>query len=174
MTAGLYVSSDATTSTATAASILSCLAAVALAVFMFFEHRYALESSPILSLYLFITTLLDAARARSYFLRKDTGLYTVACLTTAVAGTKLVLLIAEELPKRYQIPQEKVGPDTKRGFWARTFLVWMNSTFFIGFRNILSVENLPNLGEKFSSAKLAAAFEPRWMKRELITCLIRY
>jgi hypothetical protein len=169
VTAGLYISSDATTNIATAASILSCLAAVALAVFMFFEHRYALESSPIVSLYLFITMLLDAASARSYFLRKTTGLYTIACLTAAVAATKLLLLVAEEVPKRYRIPQEKVGPDTKSGFWARTFLVWMNSTIFIGFRNTLSVEDLPNLGEKFSSAKLAAAFEPRWMKRAFLS-----
>lgn len=164
--AAISLSSDATTNTSTAASVMSFLAALALAGFLYFEHRHAIGSSPIPSLYLTITILLDAAKARSFFLRRDLGLYSIACLTSAVTATKILLLFMEEVPKRYRVAKGQRGPETTCGFWSRTLLVWINPTIFLGFKNILSVDDLPNLDQRFSSARLAAIFEPIWNTRK--------
>ena len=135
-----------------------------MAIFMHLEHRHAVESSPVPGVYLLATLLLDAGRARSYFLRSDIGLYTLGCLTVAIAVTKFALLALGEFPKRYRSKGETPGPESTTGFWGRTFFVWVNSSLILGFRNILSVADLPNLEVEFASAKLAAIFEPIWKK----------
>jgi hypothetical protein len=76
-----------TSTTTTAASVMPCLAAAALVVFLHIEHRRAIESSPVPSLYLLATIFLDVAKTRSYFLRSPFGFYTLACLTAAIVGT---------------------------------------------------------------------------------------
>lgn len=131
---------------------------------MHFEHRRALESSPLPALYLFITLIIDITKTRSYFLRSATGLYPLACITAAIAALEAILLVLGELPKRYNAKGDNLGPEATRGFWGRTFFIWVNSTLFLGFRNILSPKDLPDLDPSFSSARLAAQFEPIWKR----------
>ncbi len=150
-----YNSSDGATGLSLAASVVACLAVVALAVFIHFEHRHAVESSPFPALYLFATLLFDIAKARSYFLRSSIGFYPLACITTAITVLKLFLLILGELPKRYQVKRGDLGLESKYGFWGRTFFIWLNSTLFLGFRNIISPDDLPDLDPSFTSARLA-------------------
>jgi hypothetical protein len=163
----LYNSPDDSTPVSMSSSIMGCMAALALAIFMHLEHRHAIESSPIPGVYLLVTLLLDVARARSYFLRSAIGLYALGCITAAVAVTKFVLLALGEFPKRYRSTGDAPGPELTTGFWGRTFFVWVNSTLFLGFRNVLSLADLPALEAESASAKLAAIFEPIWKKRKL-------
>lgn len=107
--------------------------------------------------------VLNIVKARSYFLRRD--YLALGCLTAANAGVMLLLVILGEFPKRYQCDKQSVGKEAARGFWGRTLFVWLNATLLFGFRNKLSVDDLPSLGSGFSSARLAAAFEPVWVKR---------
>ena len=133
---------------------------------MHLEHRHARESSPVPATFLFVTLLLDAARARSYFLRREIGLYSVACLTVAIAVTKLLLVALGEIPKRYESKNDELAPESTSGFWARTFFIWVNSTLLLGFRNILTIADLPNLDADFASTRLAAVFQSVWVKRK--------
>jgi hypothetical protein len=133
---------------------------------MHFEHRHAVESSPLPGLYIFISLLVDAAKARSYFLRIGTGLYSLGCVLGLISVLKLVLLYLGELPRRYRVNTHSSGPETIHGFWGRTFLFWLNSTLLLGFRNMLSIDDIPHLGPMFVSARLAANFEPIWAKRK--------
>lgn len=157
---------DDLTGITAASSVLACLAAVALAVFIHFEHRHAVEPSPLPGLYIFVTLLLDIAKTRSHFLRNATSLDSLGCVTALVSALKLVLLCLGELPRRYRAKTPSLGPKTIHGFWGRTFLVWLNSTLLIGLRNILSIDDIPHLGPTFASARLAAIFEPVWVERK--------
>lgn len=160
-----YNPQDALTATSVASSVMMCLAAIILAALMHFEHRHAPEPSPLPAVYLFVTMLLDITKARSYFLRSRFGLYPVGCIVAAIATTKLVLLVLGEMPKKYRSKRDALGTETTSGFWSRTFFVWVNSTLLLGFRNILSIDDLPNMDASFASAKLSAIFEPIWKKR---------
>ena len=153
---------DPLTTTA-AAHTLSCLAALVMTTLLFFDHRYAIQSSAIITIYFVITMLLDIARARSFFLRQVYGSRAVASVYVAVSCLKFSILVLTEVPKRYTSTTRKdLGKEATSGFLNRTLFIWLNSTLFFGFRNRLLVDDLPNLGPNFHSEKLAETFEHYW------------
>jgi hypothetical protein len=130
---------------------------------LFWDHRYSVQSSATISIYFAITMFLDIARARSFFLRSNS--HTVASGYVTISTLKFAVLVLTEIPKRYKSATKKdLGKEAVSGFWNRTLFLWLNSTLFFGFRNRLSVDDIPNLGPGFSSEKLAEAFEPNWIR----------
>lgn len=128
------------------------------------EHRHSLRPSTLLSIYLSITVLFDIARARSYFRRP--GMATHGGLLTGIAFFKASLAILEEVSKRSLFKSQRgrssLGPECTSGFWTRSLFLWLNSTLFLGFRRILSADDLDDIGPKFSSARLLKKFELYW------------
>ncbi|KAM4067250.1 ABC transporter [Hirsutella rhossiliensis] len=57
-----------------------------------------------------------------------------------------------------------LGRESTSGFWGRSLFLWLNSTLLIGFRSIISVGDLQDLGPALSSTRLFAKFEPFWAK----------
>lgn len=170
----LDISPDDSTNAAKAAALLGCAAPLAIGVLLYYEHRRALQSSALSSIYLAATVLFDIVKTRSCFLRDGATL--MGCIYAAITTAQLVLLILEEAPKRYHIPASAFGKEAIRGFWSRTFFVWVNTTLFLGFRNALLVNQLPNLGPGFASRALAETFEKKWITSKsyfsFITCLL--
>lgn len=135
------------------------------------EHRRSLQSSAFIGLYLLITVLFEIAKTRSYFLRKMQALAALSTVRTAFKFTLLGLL---EVPKRRDILDEKfrkeAGKETVSGFWTRAFFVWLNPTFLLGFRRVITVEDLGPLGPEFSSERLFNRLEEKWKNsKSLIT-----
>lgn len=147
-------------------AVLACVASLLVGLLVFVEHKHSTQSSGFLSVWLTIGTLLDATTARSYFLRSlrpDLG-----AVAVAVAATKLVLVVLQEVPKTQYVKDENTGKplgrEARSGFWNRTFYVWINRTLFAGFRSIISIKDLDPLDETFSSTSLVQRFNNVWTK----------
>lgn len=108
--------------------------------------------------------LFNVARARSYISRG--GLDAFGGLQVTVATLKLALVALEEVSKKSLFQNEpgrrSIGPETSGGFWNRLLFVWVNETLLIGFRNVISVEKLPEIGLEFSPERLSTKFQNKW------------
>lgn len=138
-------------------------------VSIYFDHLHSLQPSAILSIYLTISLIADVLQGRTLFLRPSMSI--LGGLSIAVATLKLALIILQEIIKPAQhkfSAGEKLSRDAVAGFWNHTFLFWINSTFFIGFRRHLSMNDLGSLGQAFSSKLLAQKFERAWGKRMIM------
>ncbi|KAK2594831.1 hypothetical protein QQS21_007459 [Conoideocrella luteorostrata] len=149
-----------------AASSLSCVSTFCIVAVVNLDHRQSLQSSTFVSVYLSLTTLLDIVKARSYFFRS--GLQAMGGLSSAAATIKFLLLILEEIPKRTQIRdsalRNSVSKESVSGFWNRAMFLWLNETLLLGFRDIIHVSSLGQLGREFSAKQLSDKFRPVWTK----------
>lgn len=130
---------------------------------LYFDHTHAFRSSALISLYCTLSVALEFIRCRTFLLRSS--MTAVGALSLVIGLCKATIVVMQEIPKSLQQNRavaEKLSPDAIAGFWNRTLLLWINSTFFIGFRQNLTMENLGSLGPNFSSARLAARFEQSW------------
>jgi hypothetical protein len=149
------------------AGVLSCLAAIVIVVALSYGHQRSLRSPALLGIYLALSTLFDVVRSRSYFLRP--GYYVFGFLSVATGALKLLLLILEEIPKTSRFvpgPQLAVGSEARSGFWNRTLFIWLNRTLLRGFRKVLTVDDLENLGLEFTSEYLLSIFLEKWNTSE--------
>lgn len=159
--------------TAIAATTVSSLSAVALLVLLYYDHIYAFQPSALISIYLSISSLLDGAKVRSYFLRSDMG--SVGGITAAVLVAKVMLVVIQEIPKRVDSKlrgTDKLNGDVTLGFWNRLLLFWINSTLFYGFRHRLTMAELGGLGPRFACQNLSENFEKYWNKGKRLNSIV--
>lgn len=162
---------------ATAGAVLSLCSTFSIALILYLTHRRSDRPSSLLSVYLSVTILLNAARSRSFILREDRRR---GALEITAGSLKLLLVVLEELPLKHYTPK---APDRARGwiseriagFWARSLFVWINKTLLTGFANVIDVKCLPELD--FSSESLSASFQSYWIEgqpplRRLLTWFI--
>lgn len=113
--------------------------------------------------------LCDCVRTRSYFLRS--GLGNIGICTAVVASLKVVLLGLQEWSKASLIVDDKTregaGKEMTCGFISRTLFVWINKMFFFGFRNILHLKELDDLGPAFGSRLLLDKLDAIWSAGKL-------
>lgn len=145
----------------------SFVAAISIAPIIKAEHRRALRSSALTGLYLLITLLYDVARAKSYYFYKTQALASLAAIDALL---KLCLLLLLEVSKRGLIEDPHVrqhaSDEAVSGFWSRSFLVWLQSTLFLGFHTIISVDDLGALDPEFSSQSLSERLKASLLKSE--------
>jgi len=153
------------------AAVLSCASMLSVIAIIYAEHYRSLRSSSFLSAFLSITMLFNITRARSYISRG--GLDSFGAFQTVIAIFKLGLVALEEVSKQSLLQPElgrsSVGPETKGGFWSRSLFIWVNSTLLIGFRNAISVEDLPEIGLEFSTERLSTQFQKKWAAGTLLS-----
>lgn len=129
------------------------------------EHRRALRSSALVSLYVVLTIILDCVKIRSYFFRHS--LNVIAGLLCATVAAKCALLVLGEKSKRAQLMdrqlQESMGREALSGFWNRSLFIWLNPALFTGFRRIINFDDLDGLGREFASERLSAKFQNHWV-----------
>lgn len=135
------------------------------------EHRHSPRPSTLLSVHLSLGVLFDVAMTRSYFRRH--GLYALGCLSIVVVILKMAILLLEEVSKRSLVYDQQLrsslGRESTSGFWSRSLFLWLNSTLCFGFRSIMSVGDLQDLGPELGSARLFAKFQVFWEKGKLFT-----
>lgn len=77
----------------------------------------------------------------------------------------MLLLILQEVDKRelFIDPelQESAGKESTSGYWKRMFFTYLNPTLFNGFRNILTLKDLSNIGPEFGSQLLHSTLKQR-------------
>ncbi|KAF4450880.1 hypothetical protein F53441_6057 [Fusarium austroafricanum] len=147
-----------------AAAILNLLAAFAILLLTHVEHVKSVRPSFLLTAYLFISLLFDAARLRTEWLM----LLNIAYAATLAVSTafKLALLILETIEKRrILMSREKtLSKESTSGPFSRGFFVWLNSLLISGWATVLTNNDLPTIYEKLSSEKLAVRFRKSWRK----------
>lgn len=143
--------------------MLSCVAAIAIAFAITYGHRHNLRSPAFLGIFLAISVLFDVIKSRSYFLRPGYNVF--GYVSVASGAVKLVLLALEEIPKTSRF-HATVGAEAKSGYWNRALFIWLNKTLLRGFRKVLAVDDLENLGVEFASEHLVSVFLQQWSKSE--------
>lgn len=170
------------TAVALAASALAFLASICVITIVYITHVYTIQSSALLSVFLTLTMLFDVTMARSYFMRDSLG--AIASLQVAVASIKLALVVLEEISKRNLLNSRNIrdntGAEQVSGFWNRSMLIWVTRLVVQGARRTLRIEDLPPIGQKYSSEQLFDRFTPYWentMKtnsnRPLVRAMVR-
>lgn len=162
---------------AIAAAALSCTATLFITVVLFVEYRRSLHTTATISLYLAVAIVADMFKSRTYFTRPNLpGIDRIGVICVVDAVLKAVLLVLEEIPKTSKLGSKHlrllVGRESLSGYWNRSLFIWLNSTLFFGFRNIIGVEDLDNLGPDFDEEKLLADFRKVWDKGEAIPLLL--
>lgn len=130
------------------------------------EHRHSPRPSTLLSVHLSLGVLFDVAMTRSCFRRHS--LYALGCLSIVVVVLKMAILLLEEVSKKSLVHDQQLrsslGRESTSGFWSRSLFLWLNSTLCFGFRSIMSVGDLQDLGPELRSERLFAKFQPFWGK----------
>ena len=128
------------------------------------EHVRAVRPSLILSTYLFVSLLLDAARARTLWLEPG-GLATAAVFTAGLA-VKFVNLVLEATEKRWILRPQYAAypPEATSGIFNRCFFWWQNSLFRKGFSNTLVIDDLFVLDKHLNAEYLQVFLQSAWAK----------
>ncbi|KAF5567149.1 multidrug resistance-associated [Fusarium phyllophilum] len=147
-----------------AAAILNLSAAFAILLLAHVEHVKSVRPSFILTAYLFVSLLFDAARLRTEWLMSLNIAYAATLSTSTIF--KLALLVLETVEKRrILISSEKaISKESTSGPFSRGFFVWLNSLLISGWATVLTNNDLPTIYEKLSSERLAVRFGKSWKK----------
>ncbi|KAJ4255444.1 hypothetical protein NW762_009439 [Fusarium torreyae] len=150
-----------------AAAILNLLAAFSILLLAHVEHVKSVRPSFLLTAYLLISLLFDAARLRTEWLISLHLAYAATLSISAVL--KLSLLALETIEKRkILISSDKpLSKESTSGPFSRGFFVWLNSLLISGWATVLTNNDLPTIYEKLSSEKLAVSFGKAWQKATL-------
>ncbi|KAJ3494640.1 hypothetical protein NLG97_g3948 [Lecanicillium saksenae] len=156
------------TETTIPALSLDLLAAVALGVVLYVEHRRAIRSSAFVAVYLLVSIFIDVIKTRSFFSRQ--GLHALGGLATASACLRGVLLGLEEIPKTHLLIdaslQKTLNRETVSGYWSRALFLYLNPLFLRGARAILKLPDLGTLSPEFASKRLYAPLKKKWQKKK--------
>ena len=117
-----------------------------------------------MSTYLASTLILDAARARTQALTQ--GQKAVASILIAIVVVKSLLLLIETKEKtRILLPEySKVSSELRSSIFSRAFFLWLNPLLFMGFKGVISSQDLPPIYEQLSSEALTARVESKWKR----------
>ncbi|KAH6648013.1 putative multidrug resistance-associated protein [Truncatella angustata] len=143
---------------------LQLCASILLAVLSHWEHRNAVRPSFLISAFLFLTSIMDAARARTQ--AQIEGQHIVASILIAIVIAKLVLLLIETKEKtRILLPEfSETSSELRSSLFTRAFFIWLIPVLSAGFKGVISSEDLPAINEKLSSEALTGKVESRWKK----------
>ncbi|KAI3009272.1 hypothetical protein CBS147346_2163 [Aspergillus niger] len=142
------------------AAVLTLITSVGLLFLSHLEHIYSVQPSSILNLFLSWTIVFDAVRARSLWLASYTVL---ATLYTASIAVKLVWFYLETKSKLVYINKNvQYGDEEIRGFYNRAFFWWVNPLLLLGFKQSVSLEELPYLDRALSANELHRKISAHW------------
>lgn len=144
------------------AAVLTFITSVGLLFLSHLEHLYSVQPSSLLNLFLSWTIVFDAVRARSLWLSSYTVL---AALYIASIAVKLLWFFLETRPKLAYFVNKTMqyGDEETKGFYNRAFFWWVNPLLFLGFKQSISLEELPYLDRALSANELHRKFSAQWI-----------
>ena len=129
------------------------------------EHVHTVRPSSLLSTYLLVTLLFDAAHARTLWLRITNGAdHVIAAISTATVAVKAVLVVLEAQRKRRLLRPEyrSYPPEATSGIYGRSFFLWLNSLIRLGFGRVLDIDELFSLDRHLQASHLNERFSLAW------------
>jgi ATP-binding cassette, subfamily C (CFTR/MRP), member 1 len=141
---------------------MSFLAGILILCLSLLEHSRAIRPSSLLSIYFVVSLSLDAVQIRTLYLKhvepKILGLF------IADIVIKLILLLLESKSKRSYLkaPYNSYSPETTSGIFNRSFFWWLNPVVLIGFRKILTLDDLYTSDLELLSEPLLLRMQNSW------------
>lgn len=97
----------------------------------------------------------------------------MGALSIASGTLRTILLGLQEIPKTKLLLdlhlQRLLGSEATSGFWNRSFFIYLYPLLFAGFRGVLELSHLGNLGPDFASEVLFPQFKQVWMKSRRVS-----
>lgn len=155
------------TNSSTAADILCLLATSTALTLSFLSHKRSPRPSTLLSLYLSASVILGVVRTRTLWLLAPDHL--MPALITVILSLTVVALLLESIENpalrsatKDNSEYRSFTSEQRSGFWARTCFTWLATTFWLGHKKIISVEDLPALDTKLRSQTLGRELALGW------------
>ncbi|OAA71004.1 ABC transporter, transmembrane domain, type 1 [Akanthomyces lecanii RCEF 1005] len=165
------VSGNYRTETALPAASLELLAVITISIAVYVEHRHAIRGSALLGVYLFFGVIADIIKSRSFFLRP--GLTPMGALAVASGVLRIILLGLQEVPKTQLLLdrqlQSTIGREATSGYWNRSFFVHLYPLLLSGFRGVLVLSDLSNLGPDFAAELLYTQLKQYWKQARKVS-----
>ncbi|RFU76622.1 abc transporter [Trichoderma arundinaceum] len=166
-----------------ASATLEVVAILLILPLSFWEHARSPRPSLLLSVYLTLSLILDAARTRSFWLlavTRDENVF--AAIFTAGLGVKVIVFLAESQSKSrwIQWDSNSHSPEEIAGFYGLAFFSWLWKLFVRGHNRLLTLDDLFPLDQDMASdilrEKLQASMKAsptRGRKFGLVTVLVK-
>ncbi|KAL2873350.1 hypothetical protein SGCOL_011492 [Colletotrichum sp. CLE4] len=124
--------------------------------------RRSLSPSLLLNAFLVLSTIFDAVRLRTLWI-KSVGTPIVA-LSTATFGLELALLVQEEASKRRWIidNSSECSSEETAGLFNRVGFHWLNGLLLNGYKSPLSIDKLPVIDRQLLSDSLWNRVGQKW------------
>lgn len=157
--ARLAVSHDATVTGLTVAATAIGVAAAAVMVYLsLLEHARSLRPSLLLTIFLLLTILFDAAMTRTSWLANvHSELVTDAYIQMAALALKLAILFAESKEKKKWIigwSAQEHSPEETSGFISLAFMSWLNPLFLRGYHQHWTVDSLYAIDQRLGARSM--------------------
>lgn len=150
-------------STATVpAACVAFLASLALLVLSHTEHLRSIRPSVLIYVYLLFTLLFDIVRTRTLWQSSSTK--TIAALFSSSLGVKFLILFTEAIEKRDILltPFQHTSPEGTSGIYSRSMFWWLNALMRVGFKRILTNDDLYPIDDEMKTMTLLQNARHSW------------
>lgn len=156
----------AQTQTSIASASLCLVSALTLGILSHFEHAKSIRPSFLINIYLIATVIFDIVRVRTQWLSGNDD--AISRALTASLAVKCAILSLEAMEKRSLLLglDRHFSLESTSGLINRSSFWWLNSLLFRGFKNLLTLDELPAIHEKLDSAYLAVKLQTIWDNRK--------
>ncbi|RDL31764.1 Uncharacterized protein BP5553_09166 [Venustampulla echinocandica] len=140
-----------------AASALKLVSALFMITLSVVDHSRSPRPSVLLNGYLFLILLPDAAQARTLFLSSDDKPeVTYSRIFCAAIALKAVILLLEAQQKTRWVSWDKKehSPEETSSIFSLGVFFWLNKMFLMGYRKVLTIEDLYPLDSSFNAKLL--------------------
>ncbi|KAF5966025.1 fumonisin cluster-ABC transporter [Fusarium bulbicola] len=132
------------------AQALGIVASIATAALSYYEHWYSPRPSILLSIYLFLSLLLDIAHDRTLWLNANSSLeYGFSSVFSAAVASKAFSVWLESRPLSKLLPwgnsHVKEIPDSTSGVYSLSSFMWLKGLLLLGYKTVLALSDLPAL-----------------------------
>ncbi|RAK71485.1 P-loop containing nucleoside triphosphate hydrolase protein [Aspergillus fijiensis CBS 313.89] len=164
---GLWALPSGVTTRATiGTAVVTLVTYIVLGILSQYEHWRTIKPSTINSGYLFLSSLLSLAEARTlYYVSAHHR--AIPIIYSVNLGLRVVVCILESLPKNSILKRdyEDLPPETATGVLGRSLFTWINPLLFLGNRTDLTIASLPALEEELCARGAGpTGLEKRWRK----------
>jgi hypothetical protein len=128
------------------------------------DHNKSPRPSVLLSIYLSLTLLPDAAQARTFFLSSDDAPeVTYSSVFCAALALKVIILLLEAKKKSQWLAWDKKdhSPEEYSGIFSLGVFAWLNKMFLDGYKGVLTLDDLYPLDSALDGKTLHSRFSAR-------------
>ncbi|KAJ6779421.1 hypothetical protein PWT90_03877 [Aphanocladium album] len=165
------ISGSFRTQTDLPAASLDVVAVLTISVVVYVEHRHAIRASALVGIYLVFGVVTDIVKSYSYFNRP--GLVAMGTLAAVSGALRAILLCLQEIPKTKSLLDltlaKILGSEATSGFWNRSLFVYLYPLLWAGFRGVLDLSHLGNLGPEFASDILFPQLKQYWLRSRRVS-----